>query len=271
MIVSMNLIETISPFYAAAFMALVGACVGSFITLITYRLPLGLNVIATRSRCTNCKKPLGVWDLLPMISWAMLRKKSRCCKQRISLRYPLTELACALAAFAITMLWGIAWETLFYCGLLWAVVAIFITDLEHQIILDEVQIFVWVLGSLYALINGRALEDIVALTVIGAGIGLGLKYGFLYFAGKDGLGLGDVKFLGAAGVWLPAWQAFVPFMFTAGVLGIMSALLWKKVGHGERFPFGPALALSLLLCVLYPPAARNFFTLFGLLHTPPLY
>lgn len=271
MIVSMMPIDTISPLYIAALLAVIGACVGSFITLITYRLPLGLDVIITRSRCPKCQKPLHARDLFPILSWVAMRGSSRCCQQKIGMRYPLVELICALCAMLPVMVYGASLSTLFLVGLLWAVVAIFITDLEHQIILDEVQIFVWVLGSLYALINGRALEDIVALTVIGAAIGLGLKYGFLYFAGKDGLGLGDVKFLAAAGVWLPAWQAFVPFMFAAGVLGIMSALLWKKAGHGERFPFGPALALSLLLCVLYPPAPRSFFTLFGLLHTPPVF
>lgn len=267
----MSMIETISPVTVAVFLAMVGACVGSFITLITYRLPLGLDVITTRSRCPKCQKPLGVRDLFPVLSWVAMRGSSRCCQQKIGIRYPLTELVCALCAVLPIIIYGATISALLLVGLLWAVVAIFITDLEHQIILDEVQIFTWVLGCLYALMQGKAPEDSIVLTIAGIGIGLGLKYGFLYFVGKDGLGLGDVKFLGAAGVWLPAWQAFVPFMFFAGVLGIMSAWIWRKAGHGERFPFGPALALSLLLCVFYPTAARSFFTLFGLLDTPPVF
>ncbi len=72
MIVSMNLIDTIPPIYAAALLAIIGACVGSFITLITYRLPLGLDVITTRSRCPKCKKPLHARDLFPILSWVVM-------------------------------------------------------------------------------------------------------------------------------------------------------------------------------------------------------
>lgn len=252
-------------------MGLVGALIGSFITLITYRLPRARDVVKSRSRCAQCGRTLAIIDLIPIISFAMQRGVARCCKKKISWRYPLCELACAFSAVVIMLCYGTTSHAIIYCLLVWAVIALFITDLEHQIILDEIQLFLLLLGIVFAIISDRAIEDIATGALAGLAIGLTLKYGFLYLREKDGLGLGDVKFLCVAGVWLPAWQAFVPFLFYAGVLGIMSALLWRKLGHGERFPFGPALALSLLACVMLPDVARGFFTLYGVLAVPPLF
>ena len=54
--------------------------------------------------------------------------------------------------------------------------------------------------------------------------------------------------------------------FYSGVLGIFSAMIWRAAGHGERFPFGPALAASLFFCVILPQLANGFWQLYGLLH-----
>lgn len=257
------------PLGVGVFLGVLGAVLGSFLTMATYRLPLDEPVGRTRSRCTSCGATLSARDLIPLLSWLLHKGRCRHCKTRISCRYPLIEASCAAVMVGVYALWGISGASLCLMGLLLGIVAIFITDVEHRIILDEVQIGLFFIGILYGMAMDTPLPHLFAMAAIGLAIGLALKYGFLFLMNKDGLGMGDVKFLAVAGVWLastsPSATAFVPFLFYAGLLGIITALLWKCVSKDEHFPFGPALALSLLLCVLWPDAVAQFFVLYGVL------
>ena len=243
--------------------AFLGASIGSFLTLVTYRLPRDEKIGMTRSRCPSCGTTLRVMDLLPVLSWIFSRAKCRHCKTRVSMRYPLTELACSLGALAAAYHYGFTLEAFAVAGLWWCIVAIIVTDLEHYIILDEVQIAIVVFGVLYHYALGTDFSDVITTGFVGFAIGLTLKYGFLYLRNKDGLGLGDVKLLFGVGIWLASSASFVPFLFFSGVLGVVFGLSWRVIGRGAVFPFGPALAASLLLCVVWPNVANQFWQLYG--------
>ncbi len=239
----------------------VGAAIGSFLTLVTYRLPRDEKIGWSRSRCPACATTLTVRDLFPILSWTFSRGKCRHCKAPISIRYPLTELACAGGAAAAVWMFGFTLETVAIAGLWWCIVAITVTDLEHYIILDEVQIALAVFGVMYRVALGTDAVEVVAAGIIGLVIGLSFKYGFIYLRKKDGLGMGDVKLLGGAGIWLASSISFVPFLFFAGVLGIAFGMVWRLLGRGQMFPFGPSLAASLWVCVVWPKAVDYFWQL----------
>lgn len=245
--------------------AFVGAAIGSFLTLVTYRLPRDEKIGWSRSRCPQCGTTLGVADLFPVLSWVFARGRCRHCKARVSIRYPLTELACALGAIASATHYGFTLQAFAVAGLWWCIVAIIVTDLEHYIILDEVQIAIVLLGALYHYAIGTDPADVIIAALIGLSIGLTLKYGFLFIRKKDGLGLGDVKLLFGVGIWLASGMAFVPFLFFSGVLGVVFGTMWRLISKSEIFPFGPALVASLLICVTYPEMASDFWQLYGLL------
>ena len=245
--------------------ALVGASIGSFLTLITHRLPLGEPIGLTRSRCPACKKSLQAIDLIPVLSWMSSKGACRQCKTRVSVRYPLTELACALGALASAYHYGFTLEAFAIAGLWWSIVAIIVTDLEHYIILDEVQIAVLLFGLLYHYALGTDWGHVIGTGVMGLAIGLTLKYGFIYLRNKDGLGFGDVKLLFGIGIWFASPLSFVPFLFFSGVLGVLCGLLWRVAGRGEVFPFGPALALAMLACVVWPESIQYFWYLFSMM------
>ncbi len=254
---------------------MLGLALGSFLTLATYRLPLDQPIGRTRSRCPSCGTTLKARDLIPFFSWALARGRCRQCKTKISARYPLTELACAASMVGIYSVAGLTPASLCIMGLVLGIITIIVTDLEHRIILDEVQVALFFIGIGYgiAVIPNMEMDALLLhlfkMAGIGLAIGLGLKYGFLFLMNKDGLGFGDVKFLAVAGVWIASVSTsptlFVPFLFYSGLLGIATALLWKIVSDDEHFPFGPALAFSLLLLVVWPDAGVNFFTLYGYL------
>ncbi len=246
-----------------AYAAVVGACMGSFITLITYRLPREESIGFSRSRCPTCGVTLSLRDLIPMLSWVIHRGRCRHCSARVSVRYPLTELATMLGTLLALHLYGLSWQGLALAGLWWSIVALTVTDLEHYIILDEVQIAIIAFGLLYHWAIGTAPLDVAMAAMLGLAIGLALKYGFLALRKKDGLGLGDVKLLVGAGVWLASLPAFVPFLFFSGVLGVVFGLIWRVLSKSAIFPFGPSLAISLLLCVVRPDLAAQFWQVYG--------
>lgn len=247
-----------------ALTALLGAVFGSFLTLVAYRLPKDMPVGRVRSQCVSCSATLKMRDLVPIISWLMSKGRCRHCDAKIGLRYPLTEIICAVGAVAALEIYGLTWSGLAIAGLWWCTVAIILTDLEHYIILDEVQIAAALFGLLYVHDQAIPYGDALLAAGVGIAIGLALKYGFLLLRHKDGLGMGDVKFLGVAGIWLSDPISFVPFLFLSGVLGVVSGILWRLAGHGEKFPFGPALAAALLLCALLPQATYQFWHLYEL-------
>ncbi|MER2520189.1 MAG: prepilin peptidase [Bdellovibrionales bacterium] len=79
----------------------VGLCLGSFVTMLSHRLPRKQSIIRPASRCANCGAALGVWDLFPVFSWLFLRGRCRRCGVAISVRYPIIELVTALGALAL--------------------------------------------------------------------------------------------------------------------------------------------------------------------------
>jgi leader peptidase (prepilin peptidase)/N-methyltransferase len=264
------------PFGVGVFVALFGAVLGSFISMASHRLPLAEPMSCCgRSRCVTCGNVLGVRDLIPLLSWLFMRGRCRHCKARVSIRYLLIEASCSASCVLLYMYFGLTPQSLCLMALALGSITLCVTDLEHRIILDEVQILLFFTGIAYGLINDVAMTHLFVIAMVGLVIGLSLSYGALYFLGKEGLGFGDVKFLVVAGVWLasasPSWVGFVPFLFYSGLLGILSALLWRLVSRDAQFPFGPALALSLLVCVIHPNAIAQFFLIYGLLpigHNP---
>ncbi|MEI6730795.1 MAG: prepilin peptidase [Pseudomonadota bacterium] len=230
---------------------LYGIATGSFVTMASYRIPLGQDLIFKPSYCPKCHSKVGAIGLIPVFSWLIQRGKCRNCKSTISLRYPLIELSLGLTFCLIVYLYGLSLTTLFLLLLASELLILIVTDLEHYIIPDSIQIALLITGLSYRIHSGSELSDIFITSIFGLSIGLLLHYGYLYLRKKDALGLGDVKFLAVAGIWL-SFTSFVPFLFIAGVIGTLTGLLWRVLKRGEAFPFAPALAISLLINVLFP-------------------
>ncbi|HEU5046990.1 MAG TPA: prepilin peptidase [Rickettsiales bacterium] len=244
-----------SPYLLLSLVFLLGICIGSFVTMASHRLPLSQEIVFKPSYCPHCHTKLGLLDLFPLLSWLWNKGKCRHCGAPVSIRYPLIELALGLAFCGIAFFHGLDINALLLMLLATELAILIVTDLEHYIIPDGVQIALLLTGLAYRFYNGGSNEtlvsDLVVGIVSGLAIGLALHYGYLYLRKKDALGFGDVKFLAVAGCWLPL-TAFVPFLFFSGLIGIFTGLLWRLAGRGAIFPFGPALAVSLFINVLFP-------------------
>src|SRR3989339_190062 len=127
-------------------LALFGLLIGSFIGAVSYRLPKNLRFIKGRSFCDTCKKDLRWFDNIPAFSYLVLGGKSSCCGKKISIRYPLIEIASGIGTVLI-FFWS---QNLIFCLLFFILLTIFVIDLENQIIPDELSFLVLLSGILYS-------------------------------------------------------------------------------------------------------------------------
>lgn len=241
-----------------ASVGLAGLAFGSFVTLLSYRLPRGEAIGFTRSRCPACDTVLRVRDLMPVLSWVWRRGRCGHCGAPVHWRYPAIELITAATFMLLYLRFGLTPVSLTLMALSVCLVAMAVIDLEHGILPDALQ---WGMAAL-AVGYRWATPDTDWLTAIyGAGIGLtvalALRWGYAWVRRREGLGLGDVKFMFVAGLWLGS-VTLVPFLFFSGVYGICTGVLWRLLGKGEVFPFGPALMLALATCLLFPGIGGYF-------------
>lgn len=195
-----------------------GLVFGSFLNVVIYRLPRGESVAFPASHCTSCGTPIRPVDNLPVLGWLMLRGRARCCKSRISARYPLVELLGGLLGGALIQvsILTLPLETPLWHGLLLfaaelalglGLIAAAFIDLSHMYLPDPLTLGGAALGVLTVPLRpGASLVD----SVVGAAVGflvVWLPFDLLHrlLRGRPGMGLGDAKLVMLAGAWF-GWQ-----------------------------------------------------------------
>jgi leader peptidase (prepilin peptidase)/N-methyltransferase len=220
-----------------------GLAIGSFATAVAHRVPRGMPFAVERSQCPDCGAQIAARDNIPVVSWLLLRGRARCCGERISARYPLTELAVG-ALFGATAIVYRDDPALAAIGMVFvAMLAIVtLTDLERRVIPNKVLLAGAVLCLSIALPTdpGGVPERLAAAAAAG---GLFFLVALAYPAG---MGLGDVKLTAAMGLFLG--RAVAPAILAALLAGSLVGLaLIARHGSGARkmaIPFGPFLALG---------------------------
>src|SRR3989344_4607945 len=170
-----------------------GAIMGSFLNVLVLRLGTGLG-IGKRSFCFSCSRQLSWYELIPLVSFALLRGKCASCKSAISFRYPLVELLTGLAFFFLFSKTGVTFLGAYVAVLLFVLLAIAVYDIHHKIIPDQ---FVYLFAALsYVLLLGRFLYNTVSPWEFLSGPALALPFALLWlesrgrWAGRRGGRLG---------------------------------------------------------------------------------
>lgn len=242
--------EVVSADIAGIAISLIfGLCAGSFATAIISRVPSGHSWIASpsgmeRSACLHCKHRLGVLDLIPLFSWLLLRGRCRYCKMQIGWRYPLTESISAIMFVVTYLVWGFSVPGVVIMLATPFLLSLCVIDLEYMVLPDQLNIVLAVIGMGFVAVAAPSVTSAIIHIVTGGLLFSGLIFALGrmigYWKKKDALGLGDVKFMAVAGLWLGPW-AIMPFMIMSGVVGLIFGLVWKIITGGDQFPFGPAL------------------------------
>jgi leader peptidase (prepilin peptidase)/N-methyltransferase len=239
---------------------LFGACLGSFLNVCIYRMPLGRSVVSPGSRCAACGTALPWHVNIPILGWLRLMGRSACCSTKVSGRYPLVELISAILTVWIWNLFPPALALAYIVFTYGLIVATFI-DIDHFIIPDEISLGGCVVGLLLSTalpqlqgssIHLQGLINSLLGLVFGGGLLLVIAVVGSFVMRKEAMGMGDVKLIAAMGAFL-GWQAPLFIIAISSVIGSVigiGMMVKKQKRWGLKMPFGPFLALAAIIWIL---------------------
>lgn len=244
------------------YMFVIGSCVASFINVVIYRVPLGINIAKGRSFCPKCHKTLKPYDMIPVLSWFILGGKCRFCKEPISKRYPIIEFVGGVLGVLCFYHYGIDGMTLISFSLSMVLLAITMIDLDTMTIPNSLVICCVVIAILSIMFHNISMVD----RVIGFFI-ISVPMYVMNLIIPDCFGGGDIKLIAVCGLLL-GWVDLLVGMFIAVVIAGVYAgylMITHKVDKKGHIAFGPYICFGVFVALLYGQNILNFYLgLFGL-------
>lgn len=287
------------PWFYLLTIGLVSLCVGSFLNVVIYRLPLMMqkewqtecrllladeltspkakqtteqttdtfNLVKPNSCCPKCKAAIKPWQNIPIISWLFLKGQCATCNNPISVRYPLVEAITAILSLVVAYTFGATEQALLYVAITWALVALTFIDIDHMLLPDQLTLpLVWL--ALIAAVMGVTISPSDA--IIGAACGYlslwSMFWLFKLLTGKEGMGYGDFKLLAVFGALL-GWQSLLTIILLSSVVGAVIGIALLSIQGKDKatpIPFGPYLAIAGWITMLWGSQLQNsYFNFIG--------
>ncbi len=237
--------------------------VGSFLGLLVVRLPAGRGVVHGRSRCESCSGRIAARDMIPLVSWLLLKGRCRNCGARIGWLAPAVEAAAlGIALWALMVLPSEEWLSWIGAALGWVLLTLALIDARHFLLPDLLTLPLIPAGLLVTWWGDQGAAGPMLLPHHLAGAVLGFAglagLGWLYrrLRGREGLGMGDAKLMAAAGAWV-GWAGLGSVLLWAALPALVAAVIWGRLrgrlSADMPVPFGTFLALGFWLTWLYGP------------------
>ena len=274
-----------SPQIFVASVFVLSLLIGSFLNVVIYRLPIMMerewrdqcrelsetsatdipegrfDLVVPRSRCLSCGAQITASQNIPILSYLILGGKCGSCSAAISKRYPIVEALTAILTAIVAWRFGFGWESAAAVLLTWALIAISVIDIDHQIIPDSISLPLLWIGLFLSLFHPMAGADVLFVdpktAIIGALAGylsLWCIYQlFLLLTGKEGMGYGDFKLLAVLGAWL-GWQVLPLIILLSAAVGAaigITMIVLRRQDRSVPIPFGPYLAAAGWIAMLY--------------------
>jgi leader peptidase (prepilin peptidase)/N-methyltransferase len=236
------------------FVVLFGLAWGSFLNVVIYRLPLGLNLAHPPSACPACGTRIKPWDNIPVVSYLLLRGRCRKCGRRIPFRYVLVEILTPALLAVLHHEYGQTPHFFAAAVFTSALIALAFIDFDHKILPDRITFPIAGLGLGYAFFRAD-LTPLQALlgAVAGGGVLLLLYGGYYLVRKKEGLGLGDVTMMIMVGVFLGWGKALLTVIlasFAGALIGVVVIAVRKK-DLQFAMPFGSFLAPAAFVALVW--------------------
>ena len=267
---------------------ILGLLVGSFLNVVIYRVPEGLNrnwklqakqmldlpleqgegerfnILMPPSHCPSCKAAIKPWQNIPILSYVLLKGRCKHCHTAISLRYPLVELLTGLVFAVCAWKFGATWTALAAMVFSAYLIAMIFIDADTQLLPDQLTLPLMWGGIVFHLAAYLLQADWGITTLVDSLLGAIVGYMSLWsifqlfklVTGKEGMGYGDFKLLAALGAWLGISVLPIIIIMSA-VVGLIFALI-MKVAKNQPMPFGPYLAISGWIVLVFSQPISQF-------------
>jgi leader peptidase (prepilin peptidase)/N-methyltransferase len=277
----------------AAFIALLGTfglLVGSFLNVVIHRLPIMMdrewrsdcatlldpdaqavaaapyNLAVPRSCCPRCGAGISAIDNIPVLSWLALRGRCRHCSAPIAARYPVIEALAGVMGAVVAWRFGFGVAALLAACLSWGLLALAAIDYDTMLLPDTITLPLLWLGLLANLFGVfTTLETAVVGAMAGYLALWSIFWAFKLATGKEGMGYGDFKLLGALGAWL-GWPLLPSIILAAAAVGAVVGLgliALKSHDRAKPIPFGPYLAAAGWICLVWGDVLSGLFAVGG--------
>jgi leader peptidase (prepilin peptidase)/N-methyltransferase len=261
-------------------LGLVGLLFGSLANVIIWRVPRGESIVSPGSHCPGCGKPIRWYDNVPVVSWLVLRARCRDCGGAISWRYPAVEALSGVLWAAAGVRFGMTAEAAACVVLFYGLLVLTFIDIDTLRLPNPIVGGLAAIGAAGAIVSQLSSLSVVplvgvartgllaqplAVALLGAMVGAGVTAAIaaLYGAarGRTGLGAGDVKLLGAIGLFTG------PFVLLTLMLGSVAGAVFGVATAGSsgasiktlKIPFGPFLAAGAVASVLWGPLLWSWY------------
>ncbi len=269
----------------ALVIGIIGVIIGSFLNVVIHRVPLGKSIVSPPSACPACGTEIRPYDNIPVLSWLLLRGKCRTCREPISIRYPLVEIATGALYFGIALVTlpaildapgprvavAAALAALAYLYLAATAVALALIDLDVHRLPDAIvlpsYLVALVLFGAASVVSGDFSALVRAVIAMAA---LAIAYFLMAIVYPGGMGMGDVKLAGLLGIYLGwvGWGPLIVGALAAFVLGGIFGIILMLVGRATRktgIPFGPWMLAGALLGIVFGSfALEGYLSMVGL-------
>lgn len=228
---------------------ILGLIIGSFLNVCIYRIPRGESISYPPSHCTNCKKRIKPYDLIPLISYIFLKGKCRYCGAKIAIRYLLTELFTGIIFVCVYLKYGLAIEFIKFVLLSSVLIVIGFIDYDTTDIYDSTIISGLVFGVIFLGVN-LYLGLTIKTYLLGALIGGGFISIIILLVG--GMGWGDAELSALCGLFVGA-KLMILILFLSILIGGVTGgclILLKKKSRKDYMPFGPSIVIATMLSAL---------------------
>jgi leader peptidase (prepilin peptidase)/N-methyltransferase len=244
------------PLMIAAIAMTIAPFIGSFLSVLVVRLPLGEGVVLGRSHCRSCSRTLGPAELIPLVSWMVQGGKCSACGASVSALYPAMEVAATAVAFwAVT---AVPPDLVIVSVLLgWVLLALAVMDVRSFFLSDLLTLPLIPVGlAVVWTIDAKSLPDHLAATAAGFVLMEAVAWAYRTLRGREGLGQGDSKLMAGAGAWL-GLSGLGAVLLVGVCVNVAMLLIERILGHridnSTQVPLGTGLAAGIWLTWLYGP------------------
>lgn len=241
---------------------ILGLVIGSFLNVCIYRIPRHKSIIAPRSFCPACKRPIQPYDNIPVISYLLLGGRCRYCKTKISWQYPLVELLTALLFLFLYLNFGLGLELVKYLVFVSLLMIAAFTDLTHRIIPNVISVPGIVLGLI---MNSADYLNTILAIILGGGIFWFFRQLGIWIKKQEMMGWGDIKLAAMIGAFLGIANSLLA-LFIGVVLGVLVwtiLMLLKIKNRKDYIPFGTFMVLGTIITIFWGSKILAwYFTLF---------